>query len=271
MKILVTGSNGYVGSSLCKLLADVSDFEIVKHNRSIFDLANQQAVRDHFKCNEYDVVIHAAATGGSRLKTDDAFVLYNNLSCFYNLYENKDRFGKLITFGSGSEFDNNTTPYNLSKRCINAQIQTTKNFYNLRIYAVFNEDELDTRFIKSNLLRYIKKQPLIVYQNKVMDFFAMSDLAEVVKYYCINKDSALPVKVVDCCYDKKHSLIDIAKYINSLSNYACDIQVEKSGMNDDYIGFSSTMPSVAMTGLFPSINNMYNKLKEMHESFYSRT
>lgn len=262
MKILITGSNGYVGSSLGKILAENPSFEIIKHTRDMFDLSDQHAVFKHFKTNEYDAVIHAAATGGSRLEADNSSVLYNNLICFYNLYENRDHFGKLISFGSGSEFNKNITPYSLSKRCINAQIQSTKNFYNLRIYAVFNEDELPTRFIKSNLLRYINKQPLVIHQNKLMDFFAMVDLAEVVKHCCISDDKNLNNKIIDCCYETKYSLLDIVNHINSISTHACEININNEGMGDAYTGFSSTMPTVPLIGILQSINAMHKKLKE---------
>jgi nucleoside-diphosphate-sugar epimerase len=259
MNILITGSNGYVGNSLLKALSCYG-YNVVGHTRQMFDLQDQSAVANHLKNNCYDVVIHAAASGGSRLKPDSAHDLFNNLMCFNNLYDNRHRFKKLITFGSGAEFKQELSPYSLSKRSINAQIQTTPNFYNLRIYAVFDENELETRFIKNNLLRYINKQPLVVHQNKFMDFFAMVDLAEVVRYCCEHNNKNLSDKIIDCCYDKKYSLLDIVEYINSKSNHTCKIHIENEGMGDAYTGFSSTMPIVPLTGILQNIDSMYTKL-----------
>jgi hypothetical protein len=86
---------------------------------------------------------------------------------------NKNRFGKLINFASGAEFDrmsainsntndlNNSYPtdyYGMSKNIISRIIQDCLNCYNFRVYGVFGEDEDDTRFIKSNIKRYKNKK-----------------------------------------------------------------------------------------------------------------
>lgn len=268
MKILITGSNGYIGSSIGKFLSQDANFELTLHSRTMFDLADQQAVYNHFKHNAYDVVLHAASIGGSRLNADDSIVLQNNLKCFYNLYDNRENFGKLISFGSGSEFNKTITPYSLSKRCINAQIQSTKNFYNLRVYAVFDENELNTRFIKSSINNYLYTRDLTIHQNKYMDFFAMQDLIALVRYICTTEDN-VSNRVIDCCYDHKYTLSDIANYINALSNYRCNIVTQQPGLGENYTGYSNTLPCFDQIGLFAAINQMYNKLKNEKQDFYS--
>ena len=45
MKILVTGANGYIGSSICKQLP----YNIVKLTRDVVDLTNQTQVDEWFK------------------------------------------------------------------------------------------------------------------------------------------------------------------------------------------------------------------------------
>lgn len=260
MKVLITGSGGYVGSSLLKALVK-NNYEVVGHTRQMFDLQDQYATQQHFKNHSYDVVIHAAASGGSRLKAEDSHDLLNNLKCFYNLYDNKSKFEKLITFGSGAEFKQELSPYCLSKRSINAQIQVTPNFYNLRIFAVFDENELETRFIKSAMLKYLAKDNILIHKNKLMDFFAMQDLVNVVKYFIDTPSHKLNEKVVDCCYKQKYTLLDIANYINVCDQHKCNIEVSQSGMDEPYIGFSDTLPAIELTGLHKSIDKMYTKLK----------
>jgi hypothetical protein len=68
---------------------------------------------------------------------------------YYNLLENKEHFGKLINIGSGAEVLSLDTPYGLSKNIIYNSILNTDNFYNLRVFAVFDNNELDRRFIKT--------------------------------------------------------------------------------------------------------------------------
>jgi nucleoside-diphosphate-sugar epimerase len=127
-------------------------------------------------------VIHTAISGGSRLQLDDSSVFDKNMSMFNNLVANQKSFSKLISFGSGAEIFHGDTPYANSKREIANKIQNYDNFYNLRIFGVFDENELNTRFIKANLIRYLKKEPMVIHQNKIMDFFYMKDLISLVDY-----------------------------------------------------------------------------------------
>lgn len=260
MKILVTGSRGYIGSAASKLLSSGND--IVCHTREMFDLNDTQAVKDHFIQNQYDVVIHSAIKGGSRLKKDDTSVLYENLKCFYNLYDCKDSYKRLITFGSGAEFTQKDTAYGISKRCIGDIIKNEKKFINLRIYAVFDENELDTRFIKSSINNYLNRKDIVIHQNKYMDFFAMQDLLALIKYFCLAKDHEITNRVIDCCYERKYTLSDIAKYINALDNHRCNIVIQQPGLGENYTGFSNTLPTFEQIGLFAAINQMYNKLND---------
>jgi hypothetical protein len=48
---------------------------------------------------------------------------------------------------------------------------------------------IDDIFIKANILRYIKKEPIQIHENKCMDFFYMEDLISVVKYYIGEKEA----------------------------------------------------------------------------------
>jgi UDP-glucose 4-epimerase len=106
--------------------------------------------------------------------------------------------------------------------------------YNIRIYGVFDENELDTRFIKNNIKRYINRESLKIHQNKIMDFFYMEDLVTLVKHYI--SETHLP-KNVDCSYDYNHSLYDIAHMINNLSDYKVDIELTGGVLgHDKYAG-----------------------------------
>ena len=99
--------------------------------------------------------------------------------CLYEKIQIRLGWKKLISFGSGAEIGYPSDPYGLSKNIINRIIKEESNFFNIRIYGVFDENELDTRFIKNNIKRYINKQPLEIHENKYMDFFYMKDLITV--------------------------------------------------------------------------------------------
>ena len=250
MNILITGGNGYVAKAIHKYFSNS-----ISITRKDFDLTDREATNKWFENKYFDVVIHTAVVGGSRLKKDDGNTFYQNIQIFYNLLNNKHCFNKLISFGSGAELNMPTSPYGLSKNVINKIITQENNFYNLRIYAVFDENELDTRFIKSNILRYINKQPIQIHQNILMDFIYMKDLIKLVEYF-IN-ETELP-KSIDCSYNLKYSLLDISCVINNLSSY----EVEINGGGEEvgnYIGKGISL-NLELEGLENGIKNTYKKL-----------
>jgi nucleoside-diphosphate-sugar epimerase len=178
LRILITGGNGYVAKSLLSSLSTEKSFVLESINRKVVDLENRTAVDSWFQGKNFDVVIHTATVGGSRLQTEDELVFTRNVSMYENMMQHKDRFAKFISFGSGAEI-NPTTPYGRSKRYIADSMKDFSFCHNIRIFGVFDHNELPSRFIKSNILRCFRDEPIIVHQNKLMDFFYMNDLCRL--------------------------------------------------------------------------------------------
>ena len=149
-------------------------------------------------------------------------------------------------------------PYGYSKKVIAKSILNQDNFYNLKIFAVFDENELETRFIKANILRYIKKEPIQIHEAKFMDFFYMQDLIKVVEYYISEKN---PPKEFDCVYrEASYTLFGLATVISNLDEYKVEV-IYGDKMGDDYVSkYRSELP-IEFIGLEQGIKNVYNKLK----------
>jgi len=255
MKILITGGNGYIAKSIRNSLWE--KYHIISPNRAELDLTDTKSVDEFFEGKHFDVVIHTATTGGSRLEEDNETVSFYNLIMFYNLIRKKTQFNKLISFGSGAEYYKEYSPYGFSKKIINKLIHKYDNFYNLRIYGVFNEDELDTRFIKANINNALQGNPIKIHQDKLMDFIYMPDLISIVDFYITNTDL---LKELDCIYDDTVSLSNIAQQINKLSTNQVPINIEDPLPGSNYIGIYNELP-ITFIGLEQGIKNVYNKLK----------
>ena len=256
-KILITGGNGYIAKSLYSALC--SKYDITLLTRNDFDLTNRNEVKDYFSNKCFDVVIHTAVNGGNRLLLEDPNIVFSNLLMYDNLIRCKDHFRKLIHFGSGAE-ELAETPYGFSKHIIDQLMQSDTQNTNIKIYAVFDEHELDRRFIKSNILRYINREDMIIHPDKKMDFFYMKDLISLVDWVINQREEGSHIQNINCSYLEKYSLLQIAEIINSLSDYKVKIKLEEKEPLEDYCGSYQVMP-FKLIGLEEGIKEIYNKLK----------
>jgi dTDP-4-dehydrorhamnose reductase len=255
MNILITGGGGYIAKSLYNALR--AHHNVTSVSRKDFDLSNTVDTLKYFSDKYFDVVLHCAVTGGSRLRPDTMQDLDNNLSMYYNLLNCSSSFKKLINFSSGAEISSPESLYGLSKRVITKSITEKPYYNNIKIFAVFDENELNTRFIKANLLKYINHEPMLIHQNKHMDFFYMKDLISLVSYY-ITTEKQLPD--VDCVYMEKYKLTDITRIINECHYYRVSTKMSSQVQEKSYMGTWKELP-IKLIGLKQGIQETYNKLK----------
>ena len=248
-KILITGTNGYLGKSL---LNNLKSYEVTALNRSVCDLTDADSVRDFLADKYFDVVIHCAVIGGSRLGKEDRKVFKDNLRMFENLSFGKQHYGKLIHFGSGAQFVYPLTNYGHSKKIIADMIEETENFYNLIIWGLFDENELNTRFIKSNVKRCIEDNPMVIHKDKYMDFVHMKDLIKLVEWY-VNNDNCK--KSFECKYKETYRLTHIAEMIAMILGKTAKVEVTEDGLDNPYISNSKSFIS----------GNFEDRLKETIE------
>ena len=260
MRILVTGKNGYIGSSLLNKMHSIFHPKYpnfyIGVGRDDFDLTDREETTAFLsKYGYFDVIIHTAICGGSRLKEDDNDVLANNIKMFYNLMANANKFGQLISLGSGAELNWPSDPYGLSKLIIADTISSHSKLNNIRIFGVFDENELDTRFIKTCLKNYKNKKPIHIHQNKLFDFIYMDDLVTVIKFIIFNPD----IKTIDACYRESYTLKEIANYINTLDNHNCEVKVNKTYLGYPYVGQFKDY-KLDLIGLKQGINKVLNEI-----------
>jgi nucleoside-diphosphate-sugar epimerase len=255
MNVLITGGNGFIAKNLRNKLINCN---ITSLNRDDLDLTDAYKTTEFFRDKKFDTVVHTAAAGVSTPTQDNIDILDQNLSMYYCLLQNQQHFNKFINLGSGAEVYGRSHPYGLSKAIIRESLLQKQGFFNIRIYAVFGYEELNTRFIKANVLKYINNQAMIIHQDKRMDFFYIDDLVSLIGRY-IYEDS-LP-KEIDCTYNQTLTLTGVADIINSLNSHKVHININKNGMDNDYCGvYNSVIENTNLIGLKQGIQNIYNDI-----------
>ena len=273
MNILITGSKGLLGSELSKQFKEKYGYNIYEIHTENCNLLDFDDVNKFFtETNvKYDLVLHTAIKGGRRTKADENAIVYENLLMLYNLLSFQNYYQCIISFGSGAELDRRydinpkarnrypIDPYGLSKNVIDKLTMAEPKLCNFRIYNCFGINEQPGRMIRSNIEKYIKKENIIIHQNRKMDFFYVEDLVSLIQYFI---DSNNIPKTFDCCYKEKTTLLDIANIINNLSDYKVEIVLEEGPTNissspQDYYGqFVDT--HINYIGLEKAIQIMYN-------------
>lgn len=279
MKILVTGGNGYVSRNIANKLRNVGH-DVLSPYRQELDMTNVDDVKRYFDINQPEAVVHSASTGGYRDKPDTYEVLVANVKMFESLKQVVTPPIPVVLYTSGADFDRRKSiddvfegdvfkrypidPYGLAKNLIVRQIlqegSELRNMNIVRIFAVFNEDEADVRFIKQSILNVKAGLPITIHQNRKMDFIYMDDLFTLTENLLIRPRW---YKHINASYRQKVTLLDIANLICKYTSHLNPkIEVKDETMGLAYSGFwcGLTILKLPTIGLEEGIRRTVNKL-----------
>jgi len=224
MKIVITGSNGFIGSYLVKYYTEFGH-NIIPLHRGVCDLEDAQSVKKFFNDNRCDVVIHAALYGREQVHSEDAQLYERNILMYENLVSNRDRFQKFINFGTGMEYDTQrdikyadeddifyvepAAFYARAKNTISRSMANYESFYNLRLFGIAHYSE-GNRFFN----RLLTESQFTISEDREYDYFNLEDLPQVIDLVLDNK---IKHKAINCVYEQKYKLSELAKLF-------CDIK-----------------------------------------------
>lgn len=273
MNVLITGANGFLGREMCRLFED-SEHTLIATNRQSLDVSKREQVRDFFKQNSIDVVLHTAFLGARSPNECTAEQMDLNLEMYKNLVSHSDQYKMMFSFGSGAAYDrradiNGVTEdelltrhpedfYGMAKNIIARHIREyTDNVVNLRLFGCFGPLEEKSRFISSALSRSMQNEPIIVHQDKKMDFFYIEDLFRVIMFY-IEESPGLPMDV-NMCYKEKYTLRQIAAEINNLTGAQSGVIINNKNIAIPYTGSGETLSSlqIPLVGLKEGIRSTH--------------
>tara|TARA_A100001515_G_scaffold19883_1_gene14738 strand:- start:11684 stop:12520 length:837 start_codon:yes stop_codon:yes gene_type:complete len=261
MRVLITGRNGFLARELSDRL---DDFEVTCVGRQEVDLTNSHNVDLFFEDKTFDAVLHTAIIGGRRGQQDEFKDFSDNVSMFSNLLRHKDKFNKFINFCSGAAFGrcadiyewhenriHSWLPgggdyYGMSKNIIGRECNKLDGFYNLRLFGCFGFHEAEKRFVKSALEKALVGEPIVIHQNKMMDYISAEDICTVVRHYLVS-DIKKELQDINICYEDKTTLRGIAVKIVNLTKSESEIIIEEPGFSVSYTGNADKLKSLNLS------------------------
>ena len=272
MKILITGSNGFIGGNLRDFYLK-SDKKIFTPKRNELDLLNKVQVSDYLLSNQFDIVIHSAVTLTS---------IEENINMYFNLEACSKHYGKLICIGSGAEYDKNhyipkmqesyfdkfipskEDIYGYSKYIIAKDIiDKSKNIFNLRLFGIFGKyEDHRRRLISNNICKKLCGEKVSINKNGYFDYMYIDDFCLILDKFITQKPRQNTYNV---CTGKIVDFITIAKIINNIEYNGEDIEVKHEGASPEYSGdnsiFVNEFGDINFTNIELSIKKLYEWYK----------
>lgn len=228
MKILVTGSSGFVGTNLVSKLSK-------KHKIVKYDLVDGQNILDtkllSRKMRGVDLVIHLAAfisASESWEKPKEYFE--NNVLGTVSVLETmkKEKVGKMIFFSSAAAIATPMTPYGLTKKTCEAVMDLYKNAIKsiiIRPENIYGKNQkANYGYVIHNFINAVRMgRPVIIYGDgkQSRDFVYVDDVVDTVDHL-IKKN--IYEGTISVGTGKSTSVLKLAKLISKALNKELKIE-----------------------------------------------
>lgn len=194
MKIFLTGGNGFIGRNIKEQLGGA--YEIIAPKHQELELTDSEAVYAFLEKNPVDVVVNTANIGGTRKQQHVFGTAHTNLKIFFNLVRAKPFYKRMITLGSGAEYDKQHSLVNVKEtdfdthvpsdeyglyKYVCAQYAAKVDYItHLRLFAVFGKyEDYEIRFISNAICRALLNQPVTMRQNVKFDYLFADDFIRI--------------------------------------------------------------------------------------------
>jgi len=165
MRVCILGANGFIAQHIAREIPESTLF-----TRKDMNLLDADSVT---RC-DFDVIIHCAARGGSRLEQDDTSVYSDNMNMFMNVYKNC-RYKRLIWFSSGAS--NSQTPYGRAKNDVEKFVENDPRVSVIKIWGCFGPGEPAQRLLATG----IREGRVVIQKNRLFSFVHVRDVVFIVK------------------------------------------------------------------------------------------
>ena len=279
MRLLITGSTGFIGRNIKEYFSNKYDIYCPRRNE--LDLLDGSSVEEYLKEWEIDIIIHTANTNNTRNSGVTSYDSLNgNLQMFFNLERCRDYYGKMYYFGSGAEYDMRhyvpnmaeeyfgthipADPYGFSKYIMSKNCTEDSNIYDLRLFGVYGKyEEWERRFISNAICRALKGKNITLQKNVYFDYLWIDDLCDIMKWFIESEPKHHHYNV---CRGSKIALYSLASMVREILDIDCEIVVSESGWKPEYTGDNQRLleevGNYKFTGFKESVSELCQFYKE---------
>lgn len=196
-KILLTGSEGFVGRNLQESLVLRGDFVLRCPKQSEVDLTDSAQVARCVEAFEPDLIIHSA-TSNTVGKGYDSDVCEQNLRMFFNLLRFRPPGCLLYTLCSGSSYNREhwtekmpeaylgthlpADSQGFSKFVIASHARHVEDVVTLRLFGIFGKyEDYRYKFISNTIAKRLSGLDVTLFRDAVYDYLDVSDFCSIVQ------------------------------------------------------------------------------------------
>lgn len=196
-RILLTGSEGFVGYNLRESLVLRNDLVLCCPTQSEVDLTDSAQVARSIEAFEPDLIIHSA-TSNALGKGYDSDVCEQNLRMFFNLLRYRPPGCLLYTLCSGSSYSRENWAENMpeeylgthipsdgqgfSKFVIASHARHVEDVVTLRLFGIFGKHEdYRYKFISNTIAKRLSGLDVTLFRDAVYDYLDISDFCSIVQ------------------------------------------------------------------------------------------
>lgn len=251
MKILLTGSTGFIGRNLKE--AWTGRHDLYAPTRETLDLLDAREVERYLRTGQFDVVFHMANTNDAIHPERASLALEYNLRMFCSLHRCRDLYGRLYYFGSGAEYGMQhyiprmpeswfgthipQDPYGFSKYIMSNL--ASGNIYDLRLFGVFGKyEEWRRRFISNMIYRNLTGRTMQMNQNMFFDYLYIDDLISILDWFLTHEPSHHHYNV---CSGQRAELLSLARMVIEETGEPGEIAILHEGLKPEYTGDNSRL------------------------------
>jgi nucleoside-diphosphate-sugar epimerase len=288
-KVLITGINGFLGSSIANALKN--DFIVIglelnqnnlhrikKENYKLYFI-EENGLRNIFEENEFYSIIHTATIYRRNNDPIDK-LLQTNVFLPIKLYELANDFGVEIFLNTDTFFNNRSSnkynylkDYTLSKRHLIEWLEILKNktkIVNMKVFHMYGPNDNIDKFVPQMLNKLINNEPFVELTpgEQLRDFIYVDDVANAFKTILLTNPSS--EQAIDeyevgtgISSSIKEFLIKMKEYLNSQT----ELRFASLPYRDNEIMVSKAdISKLTKLGWRP-VNNLDNGIKKLIESY----